>query len=206
MATYDNPYSRLVAWLKVLFPVLALILLSTMFLISHSIDPSRALTYAKVDLDNLARTQQITGPRFSGVTEDGAAISFSAATAQPDPQDPAIYTVTDLNAEIATPDGGEVAIRAAKALVDGRNNRLEMSGGVSLETSTDYQIRTEGLRAAMDQTWAESIGPVTATGPGGEISAGQINLVRQPGDEGKYLLVFKGGVKMVYVPKQAEKE
>ncbi len=206
MATYDNPYSRLVAWLKVLLPVLALVLLSTMFLISHSIDPSRALTYAKVDLDNLARTQQITGPRFSGVTEDGAAISFSAATAQPDPNDPSIYTATDLNAEIATPDGGEVSIHAARAVVNGSKNSLEMSGGVSLDTSTEYRIRAEGLRAAMDQTWARSIGPVTATGPGGEISAGQIDLVRQPGEEGKYLLVFKDGVKMVYVPRRPEKE
>jgi len=205
MTSNDNTYSRMIAWLKVLLPVIALVLLSSMFLISRSIDPSRALTYADVDVAELANSQRITGPRFSGVTSDGAAVSFSAETAQPDPENPAIYTVTGMQAQIATPDGGVIDIQAAKAVIDGEANQLELKGGVSLETSTHYAIRAEGLRAAMDQTWMQSIGPVTAEGPGGHISAGQINLVRQGDGPGTYLLVFKGGVKMVYHP-QADKD
>ena len=93
MASHDNTYSRLIAWLKVLLPVLALVLLSTMFLIARTIDPNRALAYAKVNLDNLTRSQRVSAPRFSGVTEDGAALSFSASTAEPDPDDPASFSV-----------------------------------------------------------------------------------------------------------------
>jgi len=206
MAIYDNTYSRFVAWLKVLLPVLALILLSTMFLISRTIDPNRALAFAKVDLDALAENQRITGPKFSGVTEDGAALSFSATSAQPDPDNPMSYSVTGLNAEIATPDGGALHIFAGHGEVDRDANMLEMTGGVVLETSTAYRIEAEGLRAGMDRTWAESIGEVRATGPGGDIFAGQVVLERQGEEEGTYLLVFKGGVKMVYTPQIAENE
>ncbi len=206
MTAHDNTYSRFVAWLKVLLPVLALILLSIMFLISHSIDPSRALAFAKIDLDALAENQRITAPKFSGVTEDGAALSFSAASAQPDPDNPMSYTVTGLSAEIATPDGGEVRITAGRAEVDRDDNMLEMDGGVVLETSTDYRIQAEGLRAALDRTWAQSIGEVRAWGPSGDIYAGQIVLERQGEEEGTYLLVFKEGVKMVYTPQIAENE
>ncbi len=206
MAVYDNTYSRFVAWLRVLLPVLALVLLSTMFLISRTIDPNRALAFANVDLDELAQNQRVSGPKFSGVTEDGAAMSFSADTAQPDPENPMSYSVTGLNAEIATPDGGVIEISAGRADVDNDSNTLEMTGGVLLQTSTRYRIEAEGLRAGMDRTWAESIGEVRANGPGGDISAGQVVLERQGQEEGTYLLVFKDGVKMVYTPQIAGNE
>ena len=206
MAKHDNTYSRFVAWLKVLLPVMALMLLSTMFLISRSIDTTKALTYAEVNVDELVHEQRVTGPRFSGVTSDGAAISFSAESAQSDNDNPAIYTATDLNAQIETPDGGVIDIHSTFAQVDNESNQLEMSGGVSLITSTHYSILTEGLRASMDRTGVSSIGPVTAEGPAGLISAGQIDLVRQGGEIGTYLLVFKNGVKLVYVPENDEDE
>ncbi len=206
MAAHDNRYSRFVAWFKVLLPVLALILLSTMFLVSRGIDPSRALTYAKVDLDDLARNQRITEPRFSGVTEDGAAMSFSARSARPEGDDPNVFSVTGLSAELSTPDGGGVQITAGRALVDGTAERLDLSGDVMLETSTRYRIVAPGLNLSTRQTWAESTGPVVAEAPAGRIEAGLFELTQQDDDAGTYLLVFKEGVRMVYVPKPAENE
>ncbi len=206
MAARDNTYSRLIAWLRVLLPVLALVLLSTMFLIARTIDPNRALAFAKVDLDDLTGNQRVSGARFSGVTEDGAALSFSAATAEPAPDDPASFAMIGLTAEIATPDGGEVQISAGRADVDRSADMLTMTGGVVLDSSTGYHIEAEGLRAGMDRTWAESIGPVEARGPGGEISAGRVALERRGDAPGAYLLVFNEGVRMIYMPGLAENE
>lgn len=206
MVHHDNRYSHFVAWLKVLLPVIALFLLSTMFLISRSIDPSRALTYADVNVEELAREQRITGPRFSGVTSDGVAVSFSAGSAQPDPENPALYTVTSLHAQIATPDGGVVNILTELAVVNGDKNELVLRNGVSLTTSTDYSIETDGLFMAMDTAWIESIGPVSVDGPIGHFSAGQMHMTRQGNELGTYLLVFKDGVKMVYTPNSNKDE
>ncbi len=206
MANHDNTYSRFIAWLKVLLPVLALALLSTMFLISRSIDPNRALTYAEIDIEELASTQRITGPQFSGVTRDGAAISFSAGSAELDADNPEIYIATELQAQIATPDGSVVDILSGLARVDGEKNELDLYDGVSLTTSTSYSIQTDGLRASMDTTWIESTGPIIAQGPIGEFSAGHMTMTRQDGDSGIYLLVFNEGVKMVYTPKNNKDE
>lgn len=206
MAHHDNTYSRFVAWLKVLLPVIALILLSSMFLISRSIDPSRAITYAKIDVEELANNQRITGPKFSGVTRDGAAISFSAETAELDADNPEIYIATELQAQIAIPDGSVVDIWSGLALVDGDQDELMLYDGVSLMTSTNYSIQTEGLRASMDTTWIESIGPITAQGPIGQFNAGHMIISQQDDDSGTYLLVFNEGVKMVYVPKNNKDE
>ncbi|WP_371170106.1 LPS export ABC transporter periplasmic protein LptC [Aliiroseovarius sp. 2305UL8-7] len=196
----DTRYSRFVAWLKVLLPVSALALLSTMFLISKSVDPTTALSYARVNLEELTGSQRIDSPKFSSVTEDGAAISFSAKSAVPDSNTPNLFTADVLAARIETPDGGAVDIDAAKAVIDGSSNRVDLSGGVTLVTSTDYEIATDGLTTAMDATYAKSNGPVEASGPMGDMTAGTAEITKQGDGPSTYLLVFKDGVKLVYQP------
>lgn len=196
----DNSYSRFISWLKVLLPVSALALLSTMFLVSKSVDPTTSLTYARVNLEELTGDQRIDSPRFSSVTEDGAAITFSAKSAVPDPNQTNVFTAEVLSARIETPDGGAVDIDAAKALIDGTSNIVDLSGGVTLVTSTNYEIATKGLTTAMDTTFAKSSGPVEARGPMGHIFAGRAELTRQGNDNTTYLLVFKEGVKLIYEP------
>ncbi|MDA5093043.1 hypothetical protein O2N63_02990 [Aliiroseovarius sp. KMU-50] len=199
MPTFNNSYSRMVAWLKVILPLVALGLLSTMFLISKSIDPTKSLTYAQVDLDAVMREQKISGPSFSSVTKDGAAITFSAESARPE-EGKNRYSANGMVARIETPDGAVVDINAQDAMIDGSASQIDLTGGVTLVTSTKYTIHTPGLTTSMDATNIASYGPVTARGPLGEISAGQARISQQSGNSGTYLLVFKGGVKLVYDP------
>ena len=201
MATYDNTYSRVVAWLKVLLPVIALVLLSTMFLISRTIDPSRAIPFANVDVDGMVRDQRISAPAFSGVTRDGAALSFKAETARPLPDRTDGLSAESLTARIETPDGAQVDIEAANALIDGGAGLLSLSGGVVVTTSTQYRIEAEGLTSHLDRAELESDGAVHATGPLGVLDAGQARIAPEDGNASTYLLVFKEGVKLVYVPK-----
>ena len=100
MVVADNTYSRLVAWLKILFPLIALAILSTLFLVARTVDPAQDLPYADVDVAELAREQRIGQPNYSGVTADGAAISLSARSALPDADNPRRITGTDVNADI----------------------------------------------------------------------------------------------------------
>jgi len=201
MATYDNTYSRVVAWLKVLLPVIALVLLSTMFLISRTIDPSRAIPFANVDVEGMVRDQRISSPAFSGVTKDGAALSITAETARPLPDNADGMSAETLKARIETPDGARVDIEAAHAVVDGAASVLTLSGGVVVTTSTDYRIEAAGLVTKMDRAEMESEGAVQATGPLGTLDAGQASIAPADGDASTYLLVFKDGVKLIYVPK-----
>jgi lipopolysaccharide export system protein LptC len=73
-----NRYSRLVGGLKVVLPIAALALLSTLFLLSDPPDPDRALPYAEVDVAQLARELRLTQPRFAGVLPDGREITLVA--------------------------------------------------------------------------------------------------------------------------------
>ena len=74
MATSENLHSKLVVWAKVTLPLLALGLLATLFLFSRKIDPTDAIPYADVDVEERAREPRLTMPTYAGVTSDGSAL------------------------------------------------------------------------------------------------------------------------------------
>jgi len=192
-------HSRMVGWLKVALPLAALAILSTLFLLSDRIDPTDAIPYAKVDVEALANDPRMSAPAYAGTTEDGAGITLSAVSARPAAGE------NDASAEgvaalMETPDGQKIAIAAAAAALDQAAGKLDLTGGVTLETETGYRLETEGLAARLDRTDVSSTAPVTVTAPMGDIRADGFTLTQDPADPGAYLLVFKGGVRLLYQP------
>jgi lipopolysaccharide export system protein LptC len=53
----------------------------------------------------------------------------------------------------------------------------------------------------MDRTGLSSKGTVVATGPIGQLTAGAMLLSEAAGKAGTYVLVFNGGVRLIYEPK-----
>ena len=51
----DNVHSRVVGWLKILLPLAALALLSTLFLFSRGSDPTANLPFSETELNEIAR-------------------------------------------------------------------------------------------------------------------------------------------------------
>ncbi len=200
MAVARNPYSRFVAVAKVVLPLAALGLFATLFLLARQIDPSAALPYAEVDVEELAREARIGAPRFAGVTEDGTTVTVSAAAARPDPDAPGRMTADDLSALFESPGGATLAARAKAGAVDDPANRAELSGGVEIATSTGWQLTTEALDIRLDVTEVVSPGPVRATGPAGTLAAGAMAYRQSPEDPARYVVVFTEGVRLVYLP------
>ncbi|MBS3981617.1 MAG: LPS export ABC transporter periplasmic protein LptC [Rhodobacteraceae bacterium] len=198
MARVDR-HTRVVGWLKVALPLAALAILSTLFLVARRIDPDAALPYAEVDVEDLAREPRMTAPTYAGTTEDGSALTLSADEARPAAEGSAAQAAR-LRLELATPDGGRTELVAAEARMDDTTRQVVLSGGVTLTTSTGYRLETAEVAAKLDRTWLESRAPVTATGPAGEISAAGMVLSQDNRTPGAYVLVFKGGVRLVYQP------
>lgn len=204
MAAAGIAYSRFVALAKVVLPLAALVLFATLFLIARQIDPDAAIPFAEVDVEQFAREARIGAPEFSGVTLDGTLVSLSAAVARPDPERPGRMTVESLVARFQVPDGSRIEAVAATGAVDNAGQIVELAGGVTLSTSTGYRVTAPDLTAALAETALRSAGPIRAVGPPGRIEAGAMELTRSPGGAGAadtYVLVFNGGVKLVYEPK-----
>lgn len=193
-------YSRVVAWLKIIFPLSALGLLSTLFLFSRSIDPEQSIPFAEVDVKQLAREPRITAPEFSGMTADGAAITISASTAKTNPDTLDEATIERLDALFQTPDGAEVKAQADEGAIE--NARIaRLAGNVSIETSNGYHVVTDELTAELDRTRISTTGAVIANGPVGTVNAGKMTVLLQ-NNTGTSVLVFEKGVQAIYYPGQ----
>lgn len=205
MATYDNVHSRVVFWLKIILPLLALVILSTLFLFSRRVDTDKALPYAEVDVEDLARDQRLTTPEYSGVTLDGAALMIHASTARPG-TDTGAATADSLVASYEAPDGLRIDLSAAEGRIDEASGRMSLTGNVRIVTSTGYRMTTPGLDSALDRTELHSAGTVRAEAPYGTIDAGNMVIRHEDAGIPGYVLLFNEGVKLIYEPAEKDPE
>ncbi len=198
LTRHDNLHSRLVGWLKIILPLAALAVLSTLFLFARKIDPSDAIPYAKVDVAERLREPKMTDASYSGVTADGSAINLRAAAAVPEADGNA--RATGLTAVLEAADGSTTTFGAETGQLDNAAGNIALAGGVRVETSVGYLVRTDTVRIALDRTLVEAPGKIVADGPPGRITADRMTLNSADPKSGRYQLVFNGDVTLIYRP------
>jgi len=192
-------YSNLVAWLKVLLPLTALGILSTLFLISHEVDLESAIPFADVELEKRLRDRQITAPYISGQTDDGHNITLTSATAHPDIEDPSRIIAEQVGALISTTDGTEITVRAKAGEMSSTFNEVELDGDVEIVTSAGYTITTDNMIFGLEDARAETAGEILAESGLGTLEAGRMAL-RPSGENNEIYLFFTKGVRLLYTP------
>ncbi len=197
-------YSRLVGMLKVALPLAALVLLSMLFMVARTLDPEAALPYAQVDIDEMLRDPRLTAPTYSGVTREGDEVVFTAETAHPG-------GVAGTGARAMAPllrliggDGAQTRVSADEARIDPATRELSLSGHVEVLTAGGLELQTDELVAQLDRSRLDAPGKVLAEAPQGRLEAGGFTLTRGAGPgPGQEVLVFNGGVKLLYQPQRA---
>jgi lipopolysaccharide export system protein LptC len=198
-----SPYTRLIRWLKVLLPLSALILLSTLFLLSRPHDTEIDIPFAAALNKGEAAREQVTAPFYEGITPRGDTVSITAAWAQPT-QDDGVLDIETLTARMRFAAGGVMNISANTAQIDDADQTMILRGEVEIDSSTGYLIQTSELHSALDRIAAHTTGPVTATGPAGSLQAGRLEIA--PAQNGADMqLLFTDGVKLVYLPGNSQK-
>ncbi len=185
-------YSRLVSWLKVLFPLIALALLSTLFLLSRAIDPQATIPFAETEVQDRLRDQQVTGPFYSGTTDEGDLISFSSETLTTPRGQAGTNEAKDLRVVLDLQSGAQIVLDAARAKVDAAADRAELAGNIRVTTSTGYRILSDLMTSNLTTLDITSPGPVEATSPAGEITAGAMTISNQQNTAGSQMLQSLG--------------
>lgn len=195
----DNVYSQFVAWSKILLPLAALALLSTLFLFSRGpVTGDGDIPFA--DIEEIARDQRISAPRFAGVATDGSVVTVTAESARPGSADGGL-DITRPEARIQTTGGAVVEFRAGAGTIDPSGRHARLSGLARIETSTGYEMETTGLSADLEQGRIESDGALEARAPFGELTAGKL-VIETPEGADSQLILFNEGVRLVYRPQQ----
>lgn len=196
-------YSRMVALLKVLLPLAALGILSTLFLLSRSADPTLSIPFAEKDMADRMRDQQVTAPFFSGTTPKGDEIIVTASVARPGGMGtPA--EATNLMARITMADGVRFTLNSDTGVVAVNKDMATFTGNVKITSSTGYVVLTETLNTALSGISGNTPGHVEGNGPLGKFTAGQMQIDTKI-EGGPVHMLFKNRVKLIYDPKKPER-
>ena len=199
MARSYSRYSRMIAWLKIILPMAALGLLSTIFLLSRDADPASRVPFSVVGIDGDIAREQVSAPYYAGTTSNGASLTMNARVARPSDIVEGRVDAEVLDAHMVMADGSEIDLSAPTASITGENDEAELTGGVTITSSTGYTLKTQSMLTSLSTLAAESRGQVNGDGPLGTLEAGRMQITT--GDDSNDVhLLFTGGVKLIYLP------
>lgn len=195
---YDNRHSRWVRRLKVLLPLLALAILCTLFLVADR-RGGTALEFADpATLDRLLTEGRVVNPSYSGLGDDGAAVSFIADEARPDGEDAEADRILGV---WTSRDGSEVSLEGNTGVLTNLSGDMRVEGDVIVTESQGYRLQSDALDIDGATKDIVSPGPVSGSGPGLTLDAGGMRVAQR---EGSPRVTFTDGVRVVYETQPAE--
>ena len=194
-------YSRMVALLKVSLPLIALGILSTLFLVSRAVDPPSTIPFADSEVQERLTNQQVTGPLYTGMSANGDQIEFIAETVVNSPDDVGTNISQNVDVTVDYASGLRATLEANTAETNMSEDRSRLIGDVKIVTSHGYELESELLLVRMTTPDIFSPGPVTGHTPVGPVDAGTMHYFVTEGSEGAQL-VFTKGVKLIYLPQK----
>jgi len=189
----SNSYSTLVAWMKIILPLVAIGVLSTLFLFAGRPDPEDALIVSDIDVAELADEQRLGRPRFAGLLEGGQSLRFTAERAAPLADSTDLFAAEDVAVRVTLSLGLEALVDAQSALVDMNAQIAELSGGVVIRRTDGLRLQTQAMTLGLASLSAES-GAVEIIGPGLTLDAAAMRV------SGDAQFDFTGGVRVIYTP------
>ena len=191
---YDNRHSAWVARLKVVLPLIALAILSTVFLLADRREPDgrarEGEAAAPVTGGRVAR------PDYSGVAANGAALYLTAREAQPVTPGGEIVA-QDLRGVWEGSGGARVVVTSRDGTLAENGRTATLTGDVGIVSESGFRLTSRRMDVDAEAGRLTSPGPVEGMGPPGRIAAGAMT-VRQSGDSP--LITFTDGVKVLYDP------
>ena len=196
--SFDDGYSALVAWLKTLLPIVALGLLSTIFLFSGRVDVTQSLPYTEHNIAEIVREQRITRPYFTGIASNGTEIALSAAYASPQLENAHILEITDLSVVLRSTSDRMVQVTAGRGALDSATQTAQISTNVHIAALPDFWVTTQALDMNLNQGVVSAKGGFQGVTSLGAITAGEMHLQMTADDQ---QIVFINDVRLVYSPK-----
>ena len=197
---FENLHSRFVAWLKILLPLAALGILSSVVFFARENEDVREIPFLMTG-DTDVPDQRIAAPEYQALTDDGARVKLTAREVTPSGNENDWLVVRNVAGRVEMPSGRVFQATAPAGRVSFSEDSAELSGIVSLDTSDGFHLLADALRLRLDTTFAATEGAVRGEAPFGILEAGRMQLGDTNAGEGQNLLVFNGGVKLVYQPR-----
>lgn len=195
MASARNSYSRMVAWFKILLPLIALGVLSTVFLFNSEDSFEVGFTFSRADIETLEKGSFIKNPQINGITKKGEPFHLLADEIRPLDTDNSLVVITNLDVEFQFSADTWAKVTSASALMDVNAQTVWFETGGQLETSDGNVAVVNTMHLLMASGELQGSG-IVADGPLGQVSAENFRIESSEGEN--RVLWFENNVRMRY--------
>ncbi len=189
-------HSKFVGGLKILLPLAALAILSSVVFFARENEDAREIPFLMSGGPDTP-DERMEAPEYQGVTSDGSQLKLNAAEVTP-ATDENWFDISDVAGRVETPSGRVFQATSPDGRVNFVDDRAELIGVVSVDTSDGFHVLSEDLYTRLDVTFGRSGGAIRGDAPFGTLEAGGMRFRYE--EVGGQLLVFNGGVKLIYQP------
>lgn len=195
MARSHNSYSRMISWLKILLPLIALGVLGTVFLFNSEDSFEAGFTFSRADIETLGKGSYIKNPQINGMTQKGEPFHLLADEIRPLETDNSLVVITNLNVEFRFSSDIWAKVTSNSALMDVSAQTVWFETGGQLETSDGNVAIVDTLHLLMAAGELQGSG-IVANGPLGQVSADNFRIESNDGEN--RVLWFENNVRMHY--------
>jgi lipopolysaccharide export system protein LptC len=189
--TKAERHSRLVAILRKVLPVVAVLVLASYF-ISAQLSVSVGDLTASIDGVEVADGNlRMTNPKLKGADKKNGQYVIGADYADQDMKSPNIIKLHAIKADLSAADGGWSRMNAVRGVYDSKIERLVMQEKITLATSTGVTGELKNASLDTKNQILRSHRPVSFVLPNGTITAKALTL-----RSAEHTLTFRGGVKV----------
>ena len=196
----NDAYSQFVSWAKVVLPLSAIVLLSTLFLIARNVGDTSQIPYA--DIEEIARQPRLSAPKMVGMSETGGTYTIEADVARQDPDTDNGLIAEAIVVNMTTIDGIETTVSAGIGKLDSNAKVVTLDNLARVTTSDGYLMETRGLVTSLTDGSLETTDPLEVRAPYGSLTAGRLTIT--PDSDEPQLIVFNNGVRLIYQPQPKE--
>ncbi|MFY2823268.1 LPS export ABC transporter periplasmic protein LptC [Ruegeria sp. MALMAid1280] len=196
-------HSRMVQFFKVVLPLVAILMLSTVFLLSRSIETNVSVPFTQQDIDERLADQVVTQPNYRGTTRKGEEVQIEAIRATQG-REGSIPTAAEFRGRMNLSSGGVITLDSNSGMIRPDKNSATFVGDVVITSTDGTEITTDLLNTSLDEIRGDAPGQVNGTGIIGNFTAGSMSFGTEKTD-GPVHILFTDGVKLIYEPEKAER-
>lgn len=193
---HDARYSRFVALLRYLLPILAVALLALVAIwpqIHGGIDGFR-LQALKLDPSDIS-TLRMSRAQYQGIDENDRPYRLTAEGAVQNPRDKNLVALEMPHAELTMENGSHVAVAAESGVYNGSAKTLDLMGKVRVTRDDGYVFDTAVARVDLAAGTVAGDDPVVGHGPGGTIRADGFRVLQKGS-----VVEFRGASRLLLPP------
>lgn len=188
-------YSRFVGWMKIILPVAALFIVSTVIVYS-TLDGAKDRVALNIEeIKEVGEDLQMTQPKLTFTDKKARDYLVVAETAVQSPGQQDVWDLKDIDADLTPQGGGWIKLTSTSGVLNSQQEILDLMGVVDVTSHDGYEFHAVTAKVNFGDGTVISKDPVKGDGPGGAITADSFRIF-----DGGNRIEFTGDVKLRVLP------